>query len=185
MKSVILLLSAMTAVSAFAVDINPTLVQPVCLQRVYTKEHVANNPKQKLSELTIKLQEKSYTDEYSKDTYTIKLAQLVARSTADGALYGNTAGCNFNADGSASCQIECDGGSFDLKQRPSWINFAVTPDYYFPFYKGVLEPDIENTEEFVSLDGNDPDNNLFRVEKVSVDKCDAAIAQILEKDGGC
>ena len=181
-------LLALLPSTLFALDIQPTAEQPVCLQRVYDAKHMSKNPKQKLSEVTIKLQEMtSVVDEAAQplETYTYNIAQIVGRSSKDKGYYGNTAGCTFNEDGSANCFIECDGGSFSLKLRPSWINFEVTPNYYFPLFQGVLEPEMENTPPSISLDGDDKNNNTYRLEKVSIEKCEEAISQVTEVQGGC
>lgn len=185
MKLFVLL--ALLPSTLFALDIQPTAEQPVCLQRVYDAKHQSKNPKQKLSEVTIKLQEMNYVDESVQpaQNYTYNIAQIVGRSTKNKKYYGNTAGCTYNEDGSANCFIECDGGSFALKQRPTWINFEVTPNYYFPLFQGVLEPDIENTPPSISLDGDDKNNNVFRLEKVSIEKCEDAISKVTEVEGGC
>jgi hypothetical protein len=192
MKSVLSwLLVSFVASSAAAVEIVATKGAPICLQRVYTQKHLSQNSKQKLSELSIKLEARTFVDEQSKESIDYNVALLVARNVADDELYGNTAWCNYKKDGSASCSIDCDGGSFDLKKRSnvknntSWINFVVTAGYYFPFFKGVLEPDIENTPEELALDGDDKDNSTYRLEKVPVQQCDAAIAKMIKKDGGC
>jgi hypothetical protein len=191
MKSVLtLVLAIFVAGTAEAVEIIPAKGAPVCLQRVYAQKHLGQNPKQKLSELTIKLEARSFVGE-QKENIDYNVALLVARNVTDNELYGNTAWCNYKKDGSAACQIDCDGGSFDLKKRSnvknntSWINFVVTAGYYFPFFKGVLEPDIENTPEELALDGDDKDNNVYRLERVPVQQCDAAIAKMIKKDGGC
>lgn len=183
----ILPLSMVASSQVFAVNIQPTENNPVCLQRVYSEEHMANNPLQKISEMTVKVIQKSFVDEYSADKKVHKYhaAQVVGRSTQDNLLYGNTATCEFAKDGSAKCFIECDGGSFSLQQRPSWINFSVSPNYYFPLFKGVLEADIENTPDSISLEAKDKNNNLFRLEKVPVEKCDQVISEVTEVDGGC
>ncbi len=171
----------------FALDIQPTADQPVCLQRVYDAEHMQKNPKQKLSEVTIKLQEMSFLDDSVQpaQSYPYNIAQIIGRSSQSKEYYGNTAACTFNEDGSANCSIDCDGGSFALKQRPSWINFEVTPNYYFPLYQGTLEPDMEIDQPSIGLDGDDKNNNVFRLEKVSIDKCEDAISKVTEADGGC
>lgn len=184
MKVLSLLTVVLVSNAAMAIEITPSENQPVCLQRVYTAEHMAKNPKQKLNELTIKLQEVTYTDQVNQ-SYKYNTAQVVGRGSHDGALYGNTAGCTFDREGNASCAIECDGGSFAIKKRTTWANFKVTPNYYFPLFEGVLEADIESPPASIQLLGDDKDNNLFRLEKVSVDKCDAVISQVVKMDGGC
>ncbi len=181
-------LFALLPSTLFAVDILPTAENPVCLQRVYSQKHLAKNPKQQLTELTVKLQEVTYiADETAQpvEKYTYNIAEIVGRSAKDKTYYGNTAGCTFNEDGSANCFIECDGGSFELKQRPTWINFEVTPDYYFPLFKGLMAQDMESNVPSLSLDGDDKNNNVFRLEKVAIEKCDEAISKVTEADGGC
>ena len=185
MKLFSVLLMGLIAAPALASDINlDTSDAPVCLQRVYTVDELAANPNQKLSQLTVKLQTKQYKDEDG-EPYTWSSALVIGRSTADHKLYGNTAGCELQPDGSAFCQIECDGGSFTLAQRPSWINFVVTADYYFPLFKGVLEPDIENTPPQINLDGNDLNNSTWKMYQVDMDQCNQAIKNVKQVDGGC
>jgi hypothetical protein len=171
----------------FALDIVPTAEQPVCLQRVYDAKHMEKNPKQKLSELTVMLQEMSYVDDFVQpvQTYKYNIAQIIGRSSQSKEYYGNTAACIFNKEGSVNCQIDCDGGSFALKQRPSWINFEVTPNYYFPLFQGTLAPDMEMDQPSIGLDGDDKNNNVFRLEKVSIEKCEEALSNLTEAEGGC
>ncbi len=52
-------------------------------------------------------------------------------------------------------------------------------------FQGVLEPEMENTPPSISLDGDDVNNNVFRLEKVSIEKCEDAISKVTEADGGC
>lgn len=187
MKLVIAALIATFTSPAMALEINPANGK-VCLQRTYTAEHMAANPKQKLSEVTILLER--VTDEYDGEKYTWDVAKLVGKNPKDGALYGNTAGCTFDENGEAFCSIDCDGGSFSLKKRPSvantqWINFVVTESYYFPFYKGVMEPSMEVETPEVALDGDDKANSTWRVENVPVERCEEKLSQLGNQDGGC
>jgi hypothetical protein len=155
---------------------------PVCLLRQYTAEHMAANPKQKLNAIYVKLSDVAVKGQHEIDHYTA--SNVIGLS--DGKFYGNDlAGCTFKADGSAQCQVDCDGGSFGLYPRLNSVLMQITKDYYFPLYLNGATPDSERPGDELSFDGNDKDNNEYLLQEVDVRECDRAIQLMKRAEWGC
>lgn len=166
--------------SATSVVTLPHAGQAACYRREYTAEHLQANRKQVLSSLFVLLQ-------YAKGYH----GATVIGTRTDGRMYGNfDAGCAEKNDGSVFCQVECDGGSFSLvpsKKSQKAVNFSVTKDYYFPLFLKGSNPEETNAENGtqLSLDGNDQDNNLYKLYPADKIECEDAIKKIRDEDWGC
>ncbi|RZA08368.1 MAG: hypothetical protein EOP11_05060 [Proteobacteria bacterium] len=109
--------------------IQPELNERSCFARAYGEDHMRANPKQHVSKLHVLVSRKK--SEYDADgTYTT--VKVVGEK--EGVLYGNEATCEAKEGNHLHCFIECDGGSFELKEgrEPRRVNFEITKDYYFP-----------------------------------------------------
>jgi hypothetical protein len=161
--------------------IAPPADAPTCFMREYAPEYMSSHPGQKLDKMYVKLSHKAERNESG--AWEWLSGEVVGVSK--GGQFGNTAGCQIAADGSAKCMIECDGGSFSLRHSPRYpdaVNFIVTKDYYFPLYKNQMTQDIEHDVETISLD--DAANRIYRLSPVDAKECDAAISRVLEAGGG-
>lgn len=178
-----LLLVALTTLSAHAAVPQPAAGVPVCMVRQYTAEHLRRNPAQKLSSLFVKLETKTVTGD-GNQTYSYNAATVVGQS--NDVFYGNNlAGCEYKADGTVKCQVDCDGGSFNLVPRDMGVLFQVTKDYYFPLYKNGADPENAKPGDELQLNGNDKENNEYLTQPVDVEQCDRAIQAMRQADFGC
>jgi hypothetical protein len=155
-----------------------------CFKREYTADYLRRNPKPKLEAMFVKLGWRNEQNEYEKWSWIA--GEVVGVSLGD--YYGNTAGCTASKDGSVSCMIECDGGSFSLRHSPRYtgaVNFLVTKDYYFPLFKNHMSrDDTEEQIEVLNLEGDA--NRIFRLQPVPAQECDEAIKRVqVQGMGGC
>lgn len=185
MKKLGLLALCLISLNAFATTIAPKADEATCFKRVYSDQHMSANPDQKLKEMYVKVATKNSENQYDKWTW---LAGEVV-GVSKGQYYGNTAYCEPRTDGSVNCSIDCDGGSFSLRNSPRYsgsVNFIVTKDYYFPLFKNRMSSEIEVEVEVERIDLNGDKSGIFRLEPVDVRECDKAIQRITVSElGGC
>lgn len=164
---------------AAPLSIQPKAGAPVCLKRVYSQEHLAKYPQQKLTALYVKLAvERSGSWKYNS-------AKLVGVSR-DGQLWGNDQpGCELKPNGGLHCFVECDGGSFDVAPEEKTALLQVTKDYYFPLFRHGVDPENAREEDTMSFMGEDRDNSTYRLQKVDVRECDGALKRIRIPALGC
>lgn len=187
MKNILFLIASLTS-GALAQAANPTIQpkvnEPVCLMRQYSASHMAQNPKQKLSAIYIRLADATYTTENPTEIVHYTSSNVIGVSA--GKFYGNDlAECTFNADGSAKCQVDCDGGSFGLYPRESDVLMRVSKDYYYPLYKGGYNQENPSPQDELSFDGNDENNNSYLLQQVKIQDCDRAIREMQKANFGC
>ncbi len=190
MISIALALSLLTPLSYAASLVAPTDGVKSCFAREYSVEHMKRNPRQHFSKMHVLLSEDKMQSEGQ--TYSLQMVRVVGEK--HGQLWGNKAGCEYAADGSATCSIECDGGSFQLKpQSGKNIHFQISKDYYFPFIRAGAkpvqedgEPDQVAPEDMLSLEYKDRDNRTYRLEQSEPGLCETVWDRYLNvPDYGC
>ncbi|HEY8278193.1 MAG TPA: hypothetical protein VIH99_01130 [Bdellovibrionota bacterium] len=170
------LLAFAPTAQAANINLQPKGNESACFQGVYSAEHRRNNPKQEFSELTILVENIVAPPDSEVASYIS--AKLVGAK--NGTLYGNAATCEYKANGSVFCFIECDGGSFSLRRGDRGVEFAVTPDYYFPFFRKGADPDQPHTDDTVSFSGKDPANSVYKLLPAKANACKVRWSQYKE-----
>src|SRR5258708_2492783 len=153
MKSLVLLL-ALTNI-AYANILQPDLGEKTCVALEYTASHMRSHSKQLLSNLAVII------EQHTVESENYRAVRVVGER--DGKLYGNTAGCTYEKDGSVHCQIDCDGGAFNL--YPSKDGSAVSNvrhDYYFPLFKEGSNQDNPLKGDVLDLNYSDEENRAYR-----------------------
>lgn len=154
-----------------------------CYRRLYSEEHMAAHPGQKLSELFVKLAYQTFPSGY-------KFLRGEVVGVAQGSYFGNTAPCTKAANGELLCAIECDGGAFRLQpngQVAGNVNFRVKEGYWFPLYLNrMARPEDDRPTSEIQLTDAEPEDRLWRLEPADVRDCDRAIQLVsVRGDGGC
>ena len=178
------ILTCLVSISAFAAkpNLQPELGEKACFERQYTAEHMRANPNQKLSSMYVFVEHTRET--YEGGSYDLKSAKVVGKSKNE--FYMNDqAGCDYKADGSISCAIECDGGAFNVRPRNGNVLFSVNEDYYFPLYKNGKDQETAEPEDTLSLEANDKDNAAYKLYPVEPVRCEEALARAKTGNWGC
>lgn len=180
----LLIILSFSSSSFAAVKIAPTADTPTCFSREYTEEHMRNNPAQLLEKMFVKVSYKnSKTDD---QTWTWMAGEVIG--VKQGVYFGNTAGCETKPDGSLNCQIECDGGSYRLRQSVRFkgdVNFMTEG---FPLFKNrMYQDDMEEPNPVESFRLGGQQNGIYRLVPVDAEQCDSAIERVLNRNlmGGC
>lgn len=166
---------------ANAGGLQPPVGAKICMGRQYTNAELSAHPQQKLSNMAVIIENFKSTDPDGIDYVTAKVL-----GTHDGKLWGNEAGCEYNKDGSLSCQIECDGGAFTLNPiGEKSADFNVKKDYYFPLYLGGSDGENPGPDNMLSLDFKDSENRSFRLFPAATANCETLWKRYLTADHGC
>lgn len=173
------LLVCASSASATDVDLDLKVGESACLKREYSKQHLAEHPKQKLSSIFFKVSKKQVR--IDGETYVYSSGSVVGVSRD--IYYANTqATCEDIGAGALRCFVECDGGSFSVTPNRKHAILQVTPDYYFPLFESGK---IQYESESLSLEG-DEENGRYLVYPVSNQECDRALrAYRKNRVGGC
>ena len=185
----IALFSCLISVTASALalaapsSLQPALGEKACFERKYTSDHLRRNPKQHLSSMYILVTH--MRDSYSDGgTYDWVNGTVVGASKNEYYMNDN-AGCVYKADGSISCNIECDGGAFEVYPQSDSVLFQVAKDYYFPLYRRGTDQETAGREDVLHFSSDDRDNAVYKLYPVEVKKCEAAIARAKIRSWGC
>lgn len=172
-------MSLMTLLLAFisfdAHSADAPISPAACYMRVYEPSHLKQNPNQALTSLAVKL--------VNHEEYVG--AQVIGLGR-NGRHYANSnAVCESRDDGSIFCFVECDGGSFRLQPARGSVNFRVTESYYFPLILNGIDPEVSSPEDYIWLDGDDRDNNIYKLYPASAAACDVQFSKLKEDGFGC
>lgn len=154
--------------------------QAACYRRDYGTDHLRRNPRQELQSLFVWLRR---VREGAEGDYSG--AKVLGLHRGGEAYLNQDSSCEFKADGSVFCFVECDGGSFRLEPRTDSIYFRVTKGYYFPLFRNGSDPENLRDEEILQLDGGDKNNSLYRLHPVPESECEGAFSRVTERSYGC
>ncbi len=162
------LISSITAqAQSGRISVQPEMGHPACFKRVYTDDELRSQPKQLVSSLYVIVERSKHDPEVDVDMHKAEVFGY-----RNGQLFTNREPlCEFKADGSSNCFVECDGGSFDLLPRNGHALFKVTEDYYFPLFLDGKNRSSARTRDTISLDANDRANRLFKLYPVPFSEC--------------
>lgn len=158
----------------------PKQGEAACYRRDYNSDHMRRNPSQALGSLYVWLR---HAKDGSEEDYSG--AKVLGLRRSGEVFLNRDPSCEFKADGTVFCFVECDGGSFSLEPRTDSIYFRVTKDYYFPLFRNGADPENPREEEILHLDGKDRNNNLYRLYQVDEQDCKDAFDRITERSYGC
>ncbi len=148
-----------------------------CYSRAYSKDHLKKHPQQKVAEIRFDHFPTTFGsyDENNRIAFDPKTAEVhfsVSVTFRDSQhRYTNSGLCTPKGD-RYQCFIECDGGSFTLKDRSSTSILVVNPTGFAVAGCGA--------EEFRMLDP-EPDDKVFRLDRLTDQYC---IAPELPADAG-
>jgi hypothetical protein len=96
----------------------PEAGRRICFGRIYTREHLAKHPKQKVTEIGFRLAYHRFEPDefYPKGQRNYYFAMTAKRRGSDRTLVARGE-CGPNGSG-IGCGVECDGGGVSLTRRP-------------------------------------------------------------------
>lgn len=174
--------SALISFSASASPVQPAVNEEACFAREYSAAHLQSNPQQKLESLLVLVS--NTRERFQNVSYDSKNAKVIGVSK--GKYYLNEgAGCEYRADGSIRCGVDCDGGAFTLTPQARSVLFQVAENYYFPLFKSGKDQETAGPSDMISLEANDHANAKYKLYPVAPQLCKDALDQAKMGLWGC
>ncbi len=148
-----------------------------CFKRIYTKEHMADHPTQKLSAIYVSFANVKVTDDEGAAWEYIN-GKVTGVKTATETKYTNTASSHKETpDYGTRFGVDGDGGAFNIKKTSNGKSLLLNVDenYYFPLYKAKYGED-----DSVSLEYDKAEDRTWKLEVADPSECKAVEYQLAE-----